>query len=292
MPTPATTDLPRPKSWDEFEDICFDILKRIWKDPYVARNGRSGQTQNGVDVFGHPEHLGGQQSGKFAAAQCKETDILKIATVKAEVKNAEGFKPALTEYLIMTTAPRDASLQEQIRTNQWPFRVQVLFWEDISLELSNHDDLLEKHFAGWMKKKNSKEQVLAQLENSTPSDFDYDDGTGVFVCKRDLKLRLVMNREGESEAEFHERWATQNFADPVATRQPVYVYYGETRVQELYFAFVDGARYLLPYPRSATDLTISRFQYQMAQILSAATPGGYGLDQGLRQAGIGVRDQA
>jgi hypothetical protein len=29
MPTPATTDLPRPKSWDEFEDICADINRLL-----------------------------------------------------------------------------------------------------------------------------------------------------------------------------------------------------------------------------------------------------------------------
>lgn len=39
MPSPTTTKLPRPKSWDEFEDICADVLKRIWVDPYIVRNG-------------------------------------------------------------------------------------------------------------------------------------------------------------------------------------------------------------------------------------------------------------
>ena len=29
MPSPSTTNLPRPKSWDEFEDICADVLKRM-----------------------------------------------------------------------------------------------------------------------------------------------------------------------------------------------------------------------------------------------------------------------
>ena len=39
MPSPTTTDLPIPKSWDEFEDICADLLKRLWHDPYVVRHG-------------------------------------------------------------------------------------------------------------------------------------------------------------------------------------------------------------------------------------------------------------
>ncbi len=59
MPNPPTTNLPRPKSWDEFEDICADVLKYLWKDPYTVRHGRSGQKQDGVDIYGQPEHLGG-----------------------------------------------------------------------------------------------------------------------------------------------------------------------------------------------------------------------------------------
>lgn len=291
MPSPATTNLPRPKSWDEFEDICADVLKRMWKDPYVTRNGRSGQAQNGVDTYGHPEHLGGQAARQYAAAQCKATDALTLDTVEAEVKNAEGVKPKLTEYLIMTTAHRDANLQEEIRTKTWPFRVQVMFWEDISLELSGHDDLLQKHFPGWMRKTTTKEQVINQLLSSKREDFDYDDSTGTFVHTGDVRLRLIMNRDWEAQEEFHEPWATENFSDHKATRQPVYVYYGETRVLEMYFAYVDGARYLLPYPKSATDLTIDRFQYHMAQILGAATAGGYGLDHGLTSAGITVRNE-
>ena len=58
-----------------------------------------------------------------------------------------------------------------------------------------------------------------------------------------------------------------------------------------YFAYVDGARYLLPYLKSAADLTIDRFQYQIAQILSAATAAAYGLDHGLRSAGITVQNK-
>ena len=46
MPSPATTDLPIPKSWDEFEDICADLLKHRWGDPYVTRHGRPGQKQS------------------------------------------------------------------------------------------------------------------------------------------------------------------------------------------------------------------------------------------------------
>ena len=52
MPTIASSELPVPKSWDEFEDICADLFSRIWNDHNVVRYGRMGQRQNGVDIRG------------------------------------------------------------------------------------------------------------------------------------------------------------------------------------------------------------------------------------------------
>jgi len=54
MPTIPQSELPRPKSWDEFEEIVWDIYQRLWKDPHAQRYGRSGQAQQGVDIYGQP----------------------------------------------------------------------------------------------------------------------------------------------------------------------------------------------------------------------------------------------
>jgi hypothetical protein len=66
MPTPSTSDLPKPKSWDEFEDIVWSIYIQRWQDPHAQRYGRNGQAQHGVDIYG-------QQNGssKYVAVQCK-----------------------------------------------------------------------------------------------------------------------------------------------------------------------------------------------------------------------------
>ncbi len=288
MPSPPTTDLPRPKSWDEFEDISTDVLKRLWKEPYIVRNGRSGQKQNGVDIYGQPEHLGGATSGKYAGAQCKVTDALDLATVEAEVAKAKDFQPTLAEYLVLTTAPRNAQLQKEVRTHSWPFRVHVMFWDDISLELSGHDDLLQKHFPGWMKRTTTEEQVLNLVLSSEPEDFKYDDSTGVFFHKSDVSLRIVFERGDASEEKFHEPWVTR-FPDPRGRRQPVYIYHGQTRVIEVPCVYVDGGRHVIPFPRSATDLTLTPFRYHMGRILNHHIPG-YGFDFALKMAGITVSD--
>jgi len=289
MPSPPMTDLPRPKSWDEFEDICADVLRRLWKDPYIVRNGRSGQGQHGVDIYGQPHHLKGTAPGGYAGAQCKRVDRLELPTVEAEVEQAESFQPRLSEYLVMTTAARDSHLQEEVRTQDWPFRVMVLFWDDISLELSGHDDLLQKHFPGWMRRPTTEEQVLNRVLSSQPEDFRYDDSTGVLFHKFDVSLRIVYERGEESDKEFHEPWA-ERFPDPHATRQPVYIYYGETRVKEVLCAYVDGGRCVIPCPRSRTDLTLTRFCYHIGCILNHHTPWN-AFESALKCAGITVREE-
>ncbi|MCA9677040.1 MAG: hypothetical protein KC464_18580 [Myxococcales bacterium] len=55
MPSPVTSELPKPKSEDEFEDIAADVAARWWA-ANVHRNGRRGQRQNGVDLYATPRH--------------------------------------------------------------------------------------------------------------------------------------------------------------------------------------------------------------------------------------------
>ena len=295
MPSPTTTQLPRPKSWDEFEDMCADVLKRIWKDPYVVRHGRSGQKQDGVDIYGFPQHLGGHSSGKLAGAQCKHTEELTSSMVVAEIEKAKGFDPKPTEYIILTTAKRDAALQHAVRTGNWEFPLSILFWEDISLELSAHDDLLKKYFPNWIKKTHTRDDILSLISSAEPEDFNYDDNTGVYVYIHDINLRLIQDRSAwfDPDARQHDRfeddWVKQ-FPDPCAYRQIVYIEYGGTRVKTIYHALVDGGRYIIPYPRSLDHLVISTFQYKVGQILNHPMNSHGGFDFGLYLAGITMEE--
>lgn len=294
MPSPSTTNLPRPKSWDEFEDICADVLKRIWRDPYLIRNGRSGQKQHGVDIYGHPEHLGGAVVGKYGGAQCKQTDDLSITTVEKEVQKAMSFEPLLNEYLVITTSARNADLQQQVRIKQkhWEFRVCILFWEDISQELSGHNDLLQKHFPGWVKLTTTKEQVLNTVLSSQPEDFDFNDETGVFFHLNDIKLQIVLDREPQFDDDFYEPWISC-FANQNSRRLPVYIYYGNTRIFEILCVYADG-RHIIPLPKSRTKLTMSRLAHHIGRIvnhpLQKSCPLWASFDNALIRANITLQD--
>jgi tetratricopeptide (TPR) repeat protein len=156
MPTVPGSELPVPKSWDEFEDIVWDLYSREWDDPHAQRYGVSGQAQQGVDIYGQPARLG----GAYAGVQCKRCAEARLtrANVEEEVAKAERFSPLLAEYVIATTEPRDAKLQQAVRemdrerSAAAKFPVRVVFWEDLCSRLCDprNSDLLLKHYRDWL----------------------------------------------------------------------------------------------------------------------------------------------
>ena len=144
----------------------------------------------------------------------------------------------------MTTAPRDSNLQESVRLQTWPFdRVHVMFWDDISLELSGHDDLLQKHFPGWMKKTTTEEQVLNMVLSSEPEDFNYNDSTGVFFDKSDVSLRIIFS-EAKTWREVL-RDAGDGFLRPSWHPTACLIYYGQNNILEVPCVYVDGGRHVI-----------------------------------------------
>lgn len=147
MPTIASSNIPTPKSWEEFENIVLSTSKIRWKSLDFFGNGRRGQRQDGVDVFGT------SLEGKSIGVQCKNTlGRVKASVVRTEVKNAESFAPPIQAMYIATTAPRDSSLQEEVRVlsearvREGKFSIGVLFWDDICSDLSSDEVEFFKHY--------------------------------------------------------------------------------------------------------------------------------------------------
>src|SRR6266542_6150435 len=110
---PQQLDLPPPKNWQDFEDLCHALWECEWSCPTIQKNGRSGQTQRGVDIFGRP--FGGD---KFHGIQCKlksidagGSPVLTRAEIEHEVAQAKAFAPPLQQLIIATTAAADAKIQ-------------------------------------------------------------------------------------------------------------------------------------------------------------------------------------
>ncbi len=145
--------IPPPASWDEFEDMCCDLWRLLWNNPNAQKNGRQGQAQAGVDVYGQPD--GGSE---WAGVQCKGKDNYAKKTItekelRDEVDKAKKFTPPITkEYVLATTGLPDANIQEVAReiTQQHQkeglFPVHVRFWEDIKKKLAEYDGLVKKYY--------------------------------------------------------------------------------------------------------------------------------------------------
>ena len=136
----ASTSIAKPKNWQDFERCCRVLFECILNDPHVQRNGRSGQAQHGVDVYGQR----GGQGGTWVGVQCKGKDegldkIFTEAELRTEVNKARSFEPALSEFIVVTTLPSDARIQEVARQitqendeSGQPLRVAVWGWSELA----------------------------------------------------------------------------------------------------------------------------------------------------------------
>ncbi len=140
-----------PKSWDELEIIVSDLFSEFWKDPYTQRNGRLGQSQQGVDIFGQPD-----QSSRWAGVQVKHKEPGSNVTeeeIRAEIAKADSFNPALDRFTIVTTAPSDSAIQEvaraitEERRAVGDFGVHVWGWAEVERRLADYPHLLKKHYS-------------------------------------------------------------------------------------------------------------------------------------------------
>jgi hypothetical protein len=76
MPTFSSVSLPKPKDWQAFERDARLLFEHSLNDPHTQNNGRAGQPQHGVDIFGRRNGLGG-----YVGVQCKGEDADYGSTV-------------------------------------------------------------------------------------------------------------------------------------------------------------------------------------------------------------------
>lgn len=137
--------LRKPENWQDFERLCKVLWGEIWECPdTIKRNGRQGQAQKGVDVYGIKKgecvYRGIQCKGKddYTNSQLTESEI------DSEIAKALLFTPKLKSFYFATTANKDARIEEYIRKknlesiSKGGFEIDIFAWEDIV-------DLIEAH---------------------------------------------------------------------------------------------------------------------------------------------------
>jgi hypothetical protein len=152
MPSLTTSEFPKPRDDKEFEEMTRDLFAAHWKDDNTQVYGRSGQGQDGIDVYGQPN-----RADIYYGIQCKlrSQGILTQSDIEDEIKKARGFKHKIDTYIFVTTASRDKTTQDiidqlsQNEQRQGGFKIQIRFWEDFCSLLAEHPRLIDKHYKSW-----------------------------------------------------------------------------------------------------------------------------------------------
>lgn len=141
--------MPKPTSPQDFEAICLALYRKTWGDPNAQLNGRSGQRQNGVDIFGHDA-----ASGDAYGVQCKvRSKRITFSEIENEIEKAEDFLPRIRHFIVTTTADRDGSLQTKIRLlsearrASGQFSVHIVSWNDLTDMLDEHRSVAARFFS-------------------------------------------------------------------------------------------------------------------------------------------------
>lgn len=144
--------LPAPSDWQAFERFTRDLFSAVWDDQRAQTNGRSGQPQAGVDVFGTRA-----RTGALEGVQCKGKDAryghsVTIDELNNEVSKALTFSPRLSHYYLVTSGVADVNVQEEARRindmhkQVGLFGVDVYSWDQLLALLQDHPKVARKHY--------------------------------------------------------------------------------------------------------------------------------------------------
>ena len=142
--------IPKPLDEQDFERKCAVLFECVLGDPAIDLYGRRGQTQYGVDIIG----LRNGNIDQIVGIQCKLKGQEKKLTeneVKEEVEKARLFAPPLSEYIIATTAPKDAKLDSlalklsdhKDQDHPLGMRVCVWGWETLQRKINRYQKAIQ-----------------------------------------------------------------------------------------------------------------------------------------------------
>lgn len=143
--------LPKPSNWQDFEDLNYLLWKFYWNDRHTRKNGRQGQAQHGVDVYGRPF-----EKGIYEGVQCKgKSDwadtTLTIEEIKKELIKAKSFSPSIKTLTFATTAPSDAKLLKEVRALDSSLfsniHAEVQSWDELEVKIKAYPEVLRAFYS-------------------------------------------------------------------------------------------------------------------------------------------------
>ena len=162
----SNLQIPPPENGERFEELCLDLYKAEFGDK-TQKNGRQGQSQNGVDIFVSDQHIG---------IQCKKREFDKRVTeteLREEVKKAKNFRPLLQRFILATTCKRDTIIQKTARLvsenhrKQNLFSVEIHSWEEIKSLLDTHPDVYEKYYPNFQKAPSITPSIISSIQSES-----------------------------------------------------------------------------------------------------------------------------
>ncbi len=137
----------KPENWPDFETLCKQLWGEVWNIPMkIKKNGRNGQPQAGVDVYGVPkgelDYWGIQCKGKDDYVNAKLTK----KEIDIEIGKAHKFKPDLSVFIFATTMNKDSAIEEYVRIKDLEsrkngkFEILLFCWEDIADLIDDNQD--------------------------------------------------------------------------------------------------------------------------------------------------------
>lgn len=185
MKIPKTLD--RPINWQDFESLCKKLWGEIWNCPEIVKNGRNGQNQKGVDVYGVPN-----DEKQYYGIQCKGKDSythqqFTIKEINEEIEKAKSFVPPLKKFYLTTTAVKDAKIEEEVRVINTThieidlFEVHLFSWEDIA-------ELIYENKSTYDYYVNSNNFIV-----SNSAEITFSNNEKVFVSKPKFKQKVTFH---------------------------------------------------------------------------------------------------
>lgn len=176
---------PPPAEWQTFQSLVAGFAASQYEQHSVHEYGRSGQRQNGVDIFAR-DHF-----GKNVGIQCKWTSgDLAESALADECNKAVSFTPELNVFILWTTSRRDVRLQDAAhrleQSGDYKFQVVVRFWDDAIEHLNRAFSVAQTYYDDWLE------------HNHVTADRDHRS-----------KLRIAVDRPAFNDPIFLER----SFAD-------------------------------------------------------------------------------